>query len=345
MSHKLKTFISELKNRYSFYKTNSDVNAKYSIQFVCGFHGLSGGSEAIVSVANQLSKSFKVSFFTFPKSPLNPILGSFVRKATEIEEADLFIVDRSLSEEEYKTIKSFNVPIIVSIHGKPNSLHGLKDDVSMQVFNYATDCHFVSLTQSELFQDEARNSFVIANSSDDLRSCSYIETRTRTKRLGLVGNFEAPRKNLNKNIESGLQSDADTIIVWGNTLEKISDKRVIYKGYGHDKVEIYSSFDVFISLSTDENLPLAIIQALGAGKPCVLSDIPAHREFAHCKGVVLVELDDKQQIVNAVNQLLKEYSSLKETCENFWFDNFSEQQISENWKRTVIRLIENSKCA
>jgi hypothetical protein len=337
MSYILSSIVDKGRNSLAYLlnkKYKSDYSTSKHIHFLCGFHGLSGGSEAIVAIANQLATTYKVTFSSYPLSRLNVVISQKVRIVNHIPLADLFFIDRSLEEETLQIIRRLDKPIIVSIHGKPNTLHGL-GNTAMQVFSYATHAHFVSKAQAKLFENEAKNSFIIPNSSADLSHYLTSDNTRCQRRVGLVGNFKSARKNLKQNIQIGLESKCSKIVVWGDVNKKVDNKKVIYKGYGHNKSEIYSSFDVFLSLSKDENLPLTIIQALNAGIPCVLSKIESHSLFADCEGVILVDLDNDTQIVNAIDDLLNRSPDLHQACYDFWFKNFSDEVVSKRWLEKI----------
>jgi glycosyltransferase involved in cell wall biosynthesis len=56
--------------------------------------------------------------------------------------------------------------------------------------------------------------------------------------------------------------------------------RVHFLGLRSDARDIMAVADCYLSASVREGLPLAVLEALFAGLPCVLSPIPAHRDIA-----------------------------------------------------------------
>ena len=191
-----------------------------------------------------------------------------------------------------------------------------------------------------LFDTYAENSFVIPNFSEDYFDRTKNTNIKEERRLGLVGNFRTPKKNLAANIEAGLKCNVEKIVIWGDVDERHSEERLVYMGYGHNKFEIQASYDVFLSLSKEENLPLAVIQALSAGKPCVLSNIEAHRVFSPCRGVRLVDVDNYEEVVRSINKMVTEIETLEGECYQFWLDNFSQDVIGEKWE---VKLEEVTK--
>jgi len=60
----------------------------------------------------------------------------------------------------------------------------------------------------------------------------------------------------------------------------IADDSVIFTGDVADVRRYLSASDVFVSSSSGEGLPLAVIEAMSMGLTVLLSDIPSHREIA-----------------------------------------------------------------
>lgn len=69
----------------------------------------------------------------------------------------------------------------------------------------------------------------------------------------------------------------------GSTFEECkrlaaNDCRIRFLGYCMDMDIVWKSADYMISASKSEGLPMAVLEALLHGLPCILSDIPPHRE-------------------------------------------------------------------
>ena len=56
------------------------------------------------------------------------------------------------------------------------------------------------------------------------------------------------------------------------------ERRVTFAGEVPGAATLFHAFDVFVSASRKEGLPLAVLEAMALGLPVVASDIPAHRE-------------------------------------------------------------------
>lgn len=61
--------------------------------------------------------------------------------------------------------------------------------------------------------------------------------------------------------------------------EAESDHRIRFEGFKSNVKEYLQVADVFVSASTSEGLPLAVLEAICMGVPALLSDIPPHKEI------------------------------------------------------------------
>lgn len=311
-----------------------------TVQFFCGYHGSSGGSEAIAAVANGLSAHHTVWLNAGPFSWYNEWLHAAVGRTHGcLSQTDIFICDRSTSLSDLTRIKHTGKPVIASIHGLPDNAHGLAAERAFTIFDYADVCHFVTAAQADAFVPRARESIVIPNSSEDWGACRpATDPAGFAARLGMVGHFAEDQKNLAGNLDAGTASDASAVVVWGHVPEERDDPKIQYRGFGHDKQHIYNSFDVLITLSRTENLPLVIIQALSAGLPCVLSNITGHQSFGACPGVYLVDPDNQAEVISKINQALALKGAPSADIRAYWHDHYSVAASTGEWLALIARL-------
>lgn len=78
--------------------------------------------------------------------------------------------------------------------------------------------------------------------------------------------------------------------------------RVIVAGDRTDVWSLMKASDVFISTSTFEGQPNAVLEAMACGCRLVVSDIAAHREFLGTDTAALVEADSRDGYVRAVEK-------------------------------------------
>lgn len=83
-------------------------------------------------------------------------------------------------------------------------------------------------------------------------------------------------------------------------------QQVVFLGMVRDRAalrEHYRHADVGFLLSRSEGLPLAVIEAMAAGLPLLLSDIPQCREVADDHGAMFVGCDDEIACADAIARL------------------------------------------
>lgn len=106
--------------------------------------------------------------------------------------------------------------------------------------------------------------------------------------------------------ERQLQSSEDKI----QELIKRWPHLVEHLGSVSDSVFFLSGLDVYISASSYEGLPNAVLEALAVGLPCVLSNIEAHREVSRLNPnatIFFFEPNDFDSLVAAVSRVLKDW--------------------------------------
>jgi glycosyltransferase involved in cell wall biosynthesis len=78
-----------------------------------------------------------------------------------------------------------------------------------------------------------------------------------------------------------MPSDAHLCVIGGGDIPRDIVRRgracgVHFVGPLPDAARLLRAFDVYVSASSREGLPLAVLEAMAVGLPCLLSDIPAH---------------------------------------------------------------------
>lgn len=69
--------------------------------------------------------------------------------------------------------------------------------------------------------------------------------------------------------------------------------------------------DVYISMARTEELPLGVLEAMASGCLCVLSEIPAHRDFKMTKSALIYDPAKPETLAREVD-LLKNDSALRD---------------------------------
>jgi glycosyltransferase involved in cell wall biosynthesis len=80
--------------------------------------------------------------------------------------------------------------------------------------------------------------------------------------------------------------------------------RVIFTGFLETPARIYPALDLYLSTSLKEGLPLALVEAMGAGLATVATDVPGHRDvLVHSKTGLLIPADNAAALTDAVVSL------------------------------------------
>lgn len=100
------------------------------------------------------------------------------------------------------------------------------------------------------------------------------------------------------------------------------DKRVRFTGYLENIVAAYQAADIFVFPSKREGMPVALIEAMASGLPCVVSDIRGNRELSidsgskrrqERAGNILFRLDRPKELVCALQNLIQD-AQLRTIC-------------------------------
>src|SRR5205085_4599406 len=74
---------------------------------------------------------------------------------------------------------------------------------------------------------------------------------------------------------------------------------------------LMKSASLFVSLSAYEGSPVAVMEALACECPVILSDIPAHREFADEQSAVFTDPTNIQEVANTIILALRTEEATK----------------------------------
>ena len=315
------------------------------ISFYCNYQQTTGATVAISRIANQLSCEHRVDAYVKPFGGYSRHLDLSVRQYFRPESLNgrLVFVDIEQENEIVENLLRDRKQVLLTCHAFPMLLHSVPQPKLAKNLALSTYIHFVSSFQRSEFirkYPEIRiesKSFVIANFTRP----SVKDTKTRN--VGIVGHLNRKPKNALKGIQLAQQSNANLIQCWGSdTIYELEDlhaySKVRLNGWTNSIPKMHRSFDVLLSTSRSETFGLVVVEALSAGIPCVLSDIPVFRElYSDCAGIVFLTGNDQQDI-GSINQLLDQAQSLKQGIIQFWQDNFSDQAIKSMWRDKLLHL-------
>jgi len=116
-----------------------------------------------------------------------------------------------------------------------------------------------------------------------------------------------------------------------------SNESIIFRGKVENVADFLGASDVFVSASTSEGLPNAVMEAMYAGLPVILSDIPSHKEIVGenypflFKTKNIADLKEKMDIMilGSNESSWKSHSALIEM-------NFSAKTMAKNYTKKYL---------
>lgn len=154
-----------------------------------------------------------------------------------------------------------------------------------------------------------------------------------------------------KNVESLVRyiygsNDYQLIVVGDGPLKKslvenYSSKNIHFVGSVKNVESYLSIADYFVMLSSSEGFPNSVLEALATGLPCILSDIPAHRDVKNIVGSSIALYDNKDFLVFLAKSI-EEFEENHESCElrNFVVGNLSVDSMSERYYQCYIDMLQ-----
>ena len=111
------------------------------------------------------------------------------------------------------------------------------------------------------------------------------------------------------------------------------ENEVTLHGYTDQAKEILALGDYFISASKTEGHPVAVLEAMAAGKICLCSDIPPHREIGE-EAIVFFDINEPHSLFEALTDLSlveTENQARKQLSRNIICEKFSLNSMVENY--------------
>jgi glycosyltransferase involved in cell wall biosynthesis len=295
------------------------------IVFCCGFHGVSGGPIAISSIANMLAYKYQVKFVTYPTSNYNKLLNSKVKLIASVEyDADTFIADEGC---DHKVLEKMNLAqgnLIITCHCLRDRLTGLDPDYIYRSFSFADEIHFVGEVQQNSFKLE-RAPRIIAN------SCFHVNKTVHGNSAGTVGRLTDPDKNAKLSFDIARKANLQPFHLWGADAKDFQQSSAVVHSWETDKQKIYNAIDVLVFMSKYETFGLVVIEAMSAGIPCLLSNIPAFQQYRDCPGIEFVDLNDPEGAENKLIYLMENKEDLRCEMMAHWQKHYSNESVAQQW--------------
>ena len=113
-------------------------------------------------------------------------------------------------------------------------------------------------------------------------------------------------------------------------------------GHEREVVDKLSAYDVFVSSSRFEGFGLAVAEAMAAGLPCVLSDIPAHREVGGAEAWYFSSAEEFGQKIKALSQAPEQLQQLGIAMRRRAEAKFGRETYLSKWKSIVLGGMEEA---
>lgn len=112
-----------------------------------------------------------------------------------------------------------------------------------------------------------------------------------------------------------------------------SDGRFIFTGQVPNVTEYLAAADYYITSSVSEGLPNGVMEALAAGLPSIMSDIPQHREIANLgRATELFSLAGRTSCADAVSRMLhRDYEAMSAEARRIAVEELSSQRMASQY--------------
>jgi hypothetical protein len=281
--------------------------------------------------------------------------------ATDDVQVSLFISDENQELDRLHAMRAL-APLLLSVHCFNGLATGRSPAELAQRLALAHYVHFVSCVQQQSFMpttgaETPYQARVIGNlcaamgpalmdphgdvqPSVDLASQSSAAlSLDGGGRVGCVGRLTDPAKGALETIAIARAAGMPSIQLWGGLGLAVTGADVQLHGWQSNKQRIYQSFDVLVFMSRFETFGLVVIEAMSAGKPCLLADIPAFRQFAACPGVILVDPTDTPRGAQALQHLMTHRQHYKPQLQAFWRQHFAPDVILQQWQQWLVNIL------
>lgn len=343
---------------------------KHILFIISGIYKLGGSERVAISLANELSKSYKVTIIsrgdknTKNAYPLLPAVNDIKidgNSLSFIKNINRYIRDNSPDKVIIHTMSKLTPIFLLSNLNIDStwSLEHISFESHSKFYKYLRKLLYRKLEKVLVFTDSQKEIFV--NFSDNVEiiknpspfSITTNSYDTDSKIIVSIGSLEH-RKGFDMLIDSWSIVSREhpdwTLNIYGEGKDKdflqskinnLNIKNINLKGQVHDTCSIYDNASFYVMSSRFEGLPMVLIEAQSRGLPLVSFDCPTGpREIIeNAKNGILVPPNDVQllaiNIVKLINDTQKRsnmsYTS-KQNAEKFTINN-----VVNSW----IKLLES----
>ncbi|OGS37370.1 MAG: hypothetical protein A2293_07805 [Elusimicrobia bacterium RIFOXYB2_FULL_49_7] len=141
----------------------------------------------------------------------------------------------------------------------------------------------------------------------------------------------------------GIGEEKDVVMI-KNEIELLHLSSSVYlKGRTDTLADLLPDYDIMVSSSLYEGMPLACIEGMGAGLPIVCTDIRPHREiFGYCPDDIFAQASDPISLSNAISRVATD-QSLYNRLSRANFENarlFSKESMIQRYDQFYDSLID-----
>ena len=187
----------------------------------------------------------------------------------------------------------------------------------------------------------------IINTANEIKGFILNRNQLKKKRIIYVGSL-TKLKNANFLIDSFIklnqESKYELILVGDGPLadyiKKLKNESIILTGNVEDVSKYLIKSHIFISASTSEGLPMAVIEAMSYGLPVLLSDIPSHEEVVNSNKIgYTFENNNFIDFRKKLGLILKNYNEIALNSFKLSEKLFNAKEMGKNYEQLYEKIL------